>query len=197
MLSFLLIASRHARRFVLLPARRLSFRHRHSQPPKSRQIISFAGPHPLTLLESYRFKNIAGRGDSLRSHFRAFRRANVPHSPKSFPYLATSLCPCSLLLKSFSCNTYGSPRKCCKQKTYGLTKPFRCNTYKKHRGGGYPLLLFPVVQTFRSNVRRSSGAEIPTLSGRCDVPRRRQASTHLRAIICLSASATAKKASQE
>src|SRR5882762_10703499 len=33
--------------------------------------------------------------------------------------------------KFFSCNTYGSPRKCCNQKTYGPTKPFRCNTYKK------------------------------------------------------------------
>jgi hypothetical protein len=36
--------------------------------------------------------------------------------------------------KSFNCNTYGSPRKCCKQKTYCTAKPFRCNTYKKHRG---------------------------------------------------------------
>ena len=34
-------------------------------------------------------------------------------------------------LKSFSCNTYGPPRKCCKQKTYGLAKSFSCNTYKK------------------------------------------------------------------
>jgi hypothetical protein len=33
--------------------------------------------------------------------------------------------------KSFSCNTYVSPRKCCKQRTYGLAKSFRCNTYKK------------------------------------------------------------------
>ncbi|SRR6266852_599434 len=33
--------------------------------------------------------------------------------------------------KSFSCNTYGSLRKCCKQKTYRLAKPFSCNTYKK------------------------------------------------------------------
>ncbi len=33
--------------------------------------------------------------------------------------------------KSFSCNTYVPPRKCCKQKTYVLAKPFRCNTYKK------------------------------------------------------------------
>jgi|SRR5713226_4376885 len=36
--------------------------------------------------------------------------------------------------KSFSCNTYGSPCKCCKQKTYGQAKPFRCNTYKKQGG---------------------------------------------------------------
>jgi hypothetical protein len=35
-------------------------------------------------------------------------------------------------LKSFSCNTYGSPRKCCK------AKPFRCNTYKKAGEGGAP-----------------------------------------------------------
>ena|ERR1700687_1551356 len=42
--------------------------------------------------------------------------------------------------KSFTCNTYGPPRKCCKQKTYSLAKPFRCNTYKKHGGGGSPRL---------------------------------------------------------
>src|SRR6266446_6130347 len=39
--------------------------------------------------------------------------------------------------KSFSCNTYETPRKCCKQKTYVIAKPFRCNTYKKQ--GGYLL----------------------------------------------------------
>jgi len=38
------------------------------------------------------------------------------------------------LVKSFSCNTYALPHKCCKQKTYISAKPFRCNTYKK--GGG-------------------------------------------------------------
>ncbi len=37
--------------------------------------------------------------------------------------------------KSFSCNTYGSLRKCCKQKTYGQAKSFRCNTYKKQGEG--------------------------------------------------------------
>jgi hypothetical protein len=40
--------------------------------------------------------------------------------------------------KSFTCNTYESARKCCKQKTYDLTKPFSCNTYKK-RGVGSPI----------------------------------------------------------
>ena len=42
-------------------------------------------------------------------------------------------------LKSFACNTCGPPRKCCKQKTYGQAKPFRCNTYRKHGGGLRPL----------------------------------------------------------
>src|SRR5258708_16659446 len=61
------MVSRHARRFVLLPASRLSFHHPFSQTSKSHQIISFADPHPLTLLESYRFKNMAVRGPSPRS----------------------------------------------------------------------------------------------------------------------------------
>ncbi len=39
--------------------------------------------------------------------------------------------------KSFSCNTYGSPRKCCKQKTYGMANSFRCNTYKKQGGTSF------------------------------------------------------------
>src|SRR6267378_1270127 len=36
----------------------------------------------------------------------------------------------------FRCNTYGSSRKCGKQRTYRRPKSFRCNTYKKHRGEG-------------------------------------------------------------
>src|SRR6266851_8927102 len=68
---------------------------------------------------------------------------------RPFPYLVTSLLPFSLFLKSFSRNTYGSPRKCCKQKTYGLAKPFRCKTNKKHRGWGGrgPLLTIPKLAT--------------------------------------------------
>jgi len=38
--------------------------------------------------------------------------------------------------KPLGCNTYGSPRKCCKQKTCAMAKSFRCNTYRKHRGWG-------------------------------------------------------------
>ncbi len=40
-------------------------------------------------------------------------------------------------LSLFRINTYGPPRKCCKQKTYAMTKPFRCNTYKKTGGGRF------------------------------------------------------------
>ena len=51
-------------------------------------------------------------------------------------------------VKSFSCNTYGSPRKCCKQKTCGMAKPFKCNTYEKH-GGGLVTMLNQVSETSR------------------------------------------------
>jgi hypothetical protein len=39
--------------------------------------------------------------------------------------------------KSFNCNTYASPRNCCKQETYVLAKPFRCNTYRKPGGPAF------------------------------------------------------------
>jgi hypothetical protein len=53
--------------------------------------------------------------------------------------------------KSFSCNTYGSPHKCCKQKTYGLAKPFRCNTYK-NTGVGVSVMVNQVsAKGFRSS----------------------------------------------
>jgi len=50
--------------------------------------------------------------------------------------------------KSFICNTYASPRKCCKQKTYGPAKSFRCNTYKKH-GGGAAIMVNHALETSR------------------------------------------------
>src|SRR6266849_4246839 len=61
---------------------------------------------------------------------RTFCAAHAPAGRKN-PLPAAHYC-----FKSFSCNTYGSPRKCCKQKTYGPTKSFRCNTYKKQGGRG-------------------------------------------------------------
>ena len=59
--------------------------------------------------------------------------------------------PC---LNPFSRNIYGSPRKCCKQKTYGLAKPFTCNTYKKH--GGTPNS--PGKEEFYRELRTERGA---------------------------------------
>jgi hypothetical protein len=84
-------------------------------PPNSHRIISFADPHLLTLLESYRFKKYGGRGHSIS--------AGARHS-----HLTTN---------SFRCNTYATPRMCGKQRTYRNAKPFTCHTYKK-QGGGAP-----------------------------------------------------------
>src|SRR5713226_138347 len=41
--------------------------------------------------------------------------------------------------------------ECCKQKTYGLAKPFKCNTYKKHGVGG----ILPILE------RRETGTTKP------------------------------------
>src|SRR6266852_1521051 len=53
--------------------------------------------------------------------------------------------------KSFICNTYAPPRKCCKQKTYGRAKSFSCNTYKKE-GGSKVLWLTSILLTLTLNV---------------------------------------------
>lgn len=94
---------------------------------KSHGITSFTDPHPPTLLKSYRFKN--GGGGPY------FRR----------PLLSYASCP-----KSFSCNTYPLPRKCCKQKTYVRAKLFRCNTYKKPGGTSFkPNVFLPHASSHR------------------------------------------------
>jgi hypothetical protein len=155
--------------------------------PNSNGITSFADPHPLTPLESHRFKIIkrghcfarvrrlprlprpsrgSGRGTSRRG---GPQRSN-PNSPIS--YLA-SVCPS----KSFRMNTCKSVSK---QKT--LTT-FRINTYEKHRGRGsycspeipqgVPIrparqerlgLLFPLA-TF--NFRLSTSARSPSICALC------------------------------
>ena len=61
--------------------------------------------------------------------------ARPPRSPsifsKIFPSDAITFSPTLRFPKSFRCNAYGNPRKCCKQKTYAPAKRFGCNTYKK------------------------------------------------------------------
>src|SRR6266700_1948087 len=67
----------------------------------------FADPHPLTPVESYRFKNSGGGGP------------DVSHPPSISPLAATLMG----LLASVP-----------NIKTYDLPKSFRCNTYKKPGG---------------------------------------------------------------
>jgi hypothetical protein len=45
--------------------------------------------------------------------------------------------PALRLGKFFRCNTCGQLRKCCKQRTYGISKSFRYNTYKKTGGASH------------------------------------------------------------
>src|SRR5258708_39240192 len=53
---------------------------------------------------------------------------------------------------------------CCKQKTYGSAKPFRCNTYKKHGVVGVPVMVDQVSDRIPvlSGKRRM---RVPTRSG--------------------------------
>ena len=108
------MSSRHA--VLLTPPIPLRFRR------NSHGIISFADPHHLNSVVSYRYK------DTGRGAFLGFQRSNIQPSNRSYrgfwerrsrpgrdvPTYSDS--------KSFICNTYAAPRKCCKQKTYGSTK---------------------------------------------------------------------------
>ena|ERR1700674_1741864 len=49
--------------------------------------------------------------------------------------------------KSFTCNTHGSLRKCCKQKTYAQLSPLNA-TFTKNRGGG-DAMVFLVAPPYR------------------------------------------------
>src|SRR5437879_1240202 len=54
--------------------------------------------------------------------------APLPHIHNSLPTPA---------LSPLSATLMGSPRMCCKQKTYSKAKPFRCNIYAKPGGGAF------------------------------------------------------------
>src|SRR5260370_6485702 len=105
-----------------------------------------------------------------------------PLVPLQFASLVLSLtdhCPlitARYCFKSFSCNTYGPPHKCCKQKTYGLAKPFRCNTYRKLGVG----VFFPLWNS-QSRTGHQQGTARPRSLPVCAA----KASTHLRAIIAV------------
>jgi hypothetical protein len=85
-------------------------------------------------------------------------------------------------LKSFTCNIYGPPRKCGKQLTYGMPKPFRCNTYK-NTGEGLWLATDLSVSTFRPSdgqtfrrlpssppvLNRTDDSALPRLYCRCAI----------------------------
>src|SRR5712664_271696 len=71
------------------------------------------------------------------------------YSSKIFPSLPVTFLATERPRKSFSCNTYGPPRKCCKQKTYSRAKPFRCNTYKKQGEECVMATTIPLTLTFR------------------------------------------------
>src|SRR5882724_5931053 len=75
--------------------------------------------------------------------FFEFHAASPPRPPgsppNSFKIIGShevTFSPTVRLRKSFSCITYGFPRKCCKHKTYRKANSFRCNTYKKQGEGG-------------------------------------------------------------
>src|SRR6266851_4317432 len=75
-------------------------------------------------------------------------------SSKIFPSLPVTFLATERPRKSFSCNTYGPPRKCCKQKTYGRANSFRCNTYKKQGGTSFkPKVLLSAPLSRRSETQ--------------------------------------------
>jgi hypothetical protein len=97
-------------------------------PRNSFALISFTDPHPLTLLKSYRFKKRGGEGV-----FQTFRRVDVPTSHPLSPLDATLM---------------DRPASVANKRLTVVTKPFKCNTYKKQ--GGYPLQVsYRFTSTFR------------------------------------------------
>ena len=78
--------------------------------PKSCPVISFADPHPLTPVESYRFKNHGGKGALLATH----------HSPLHLNPLAATL--------------MDLPTSIASKRLTSKRKAFRCNTYIKTGG---------------------------------------------------------------
>ena len=105
--------------------------------PNSFPLNSFADPHPLNPVASILYENMGGGG-----------------AVSPFQLLISKPLTSQNCFKSFSCNTYRSPRKCCKQKTYGRPNSFRCNTYKKQGGTSFkPKVLLSAPLSRRSETQ--------------------------------------------
>src|SRR5206468_6459286 len=64
-------------------------------------------------------------------------------------------------LNPLSATLMNLPRKCCKQKTYGLSKAFGCNTYKNHGGRGIlPIPELPLANPAIPATRRFHGTPV-------------------------------------
>ncbi len=154
-------------------------------PRNSLQLNSFADPHPVNPVLSILYKNAGGRGSGFSATVFQPVGGGDKRSFFSLPrHILSSLrqdrrCPAAALqhgsscvgfiadvahhsFKSFSCNTYGPSRKCCKQRTYGFSKSFRCNTYKKP--GGASLKPKAALRERFLYLPTSSRSDVPTLA---------------------------------
>src|SRR5438552_16582527 len=92
--------------------------------PLPRDLCGRRLPRPCRGVEVYPEPPRRASDGSILFHFPNSQLSTFNVQPPPFP----------ISRKSFICNIYAPPRKCCKQKTYAQPKPFRCNTYKIHRG---------------------------------------------------------------
>ena len=81
-------------------------------------LIFFAGPHPLSTVVSYPCENHS--------------REEATLSPAAQSWHNVS---------SLNATLPSHPSMCCKQRSCTISKSFKCNTYKKHRGVGFVLIL--------------------------------------------------------
>jgi len=92
------------------------------------------------------------------------RPPSSPSNPsKVLPSQTVTFSPTDHPCKPFKYNTYGPPRKYCKQKTYGKPKSFKCNTYKKQGVAATPSALqdHPSPHVARPSLLRSLITSFP------------------------------------
>jgi hypothetical protein len=114
----------------------------YSEPRPSVPILSGrteSDPCLLTLLAPS-FEGSLDRPFSVLSgRFRPGRKGLASLRSPSSVMLSTGHCSMATahyFPNLFRINTYEISRKCCNQRTYSISKSFRCNTYEKQGGGG-------------------------------------------------------------